>query len=257
MDLGLADRSFAVTGGTAGLGLAVARALVAEGARVVVASRTPERVAAAVDALGERARGLVLDIADADAPTRLVDAARAHGDGRFDGGFISYGGPVPGPATELGDDDLRRSVEAALVGPVRLVRDFAGACGEGGAVVALTSSSQYQPIPGLAGSNVTRPGIWGYVKALADEVGPRGVRVNCLVPGRYDTERVGELERDIAGRTGQSVEDVRASAEAAVPLRRIGDPDELGRVAAFLLSPAASYVTGTSWVVDGGALRGL
>ena len=256
MDLGIADHAFIVTGGTQGLGRAVAQTLVDEGARVVVASRSQDHVDQAVGALGERATGLAVDLAETDAPKRLLDTC-LDAFGRFDGAFISYGGPPAGPATALDDRNLLDAIAKALVPPVRLVRDFAAALGEGGSIVALTSSSQDQPIPGLAGSNVTRPGIWGYVKTIADEVGPRGVRVNTLIPGRYTTGRVAELEADIASRTGKTVEEIRSGAEQTIPLRRLGDPTELGRVAAFLLSPAASYVTGAAITVDGGAIRGL
>jgi 3-oxoacyl-[acyl-carrier protein] reductase len=256
VDLHLTDRTFIVTGGTSGLGRAAAAALVAEGANVLVAARTAASVEAAVDALGERAAGAVVDITDDDAPARLIAAAR-EAFGRLDGAFVSHGGPPPGPATELDDDALDRAIAVASRGPIRVVRELVGALGPGGAIVVLTSMSSVQPIPGLASSNVTRPAVWAYVKSVADEVAPQGIRVNCLLPGRYATERLAELEARTAERQGSTVDEVRASSEAAIPLRRLGDPTELGQVAAFLLSDRASYVTGAAWAVDGGALRGL
>lgn len=256
MDLGLTDRTFLVPGGTRGLGFAVADALVAEGANVVVASRSSQHVDDAVAVLGPRATGQVADVTDPGTPAALVAAAR-DAFGRLDGAFVSHGGPPSGPATELDDDRLRKSLELATIAPIRLVREVAGELGAGGAIVVLTSSSSLQPIPGLASSNVARPAVWAYVKSLADELAPRGVRCNVVIPGRFATERVDELDADAAERTDRTVEEVRRSHEEGIPLRRLGEPAELGRVAAFLLSEAASYVTGSAWRVDGGTVRGL
>lgn len=256
MDLGLVDRTYLVPGGTSGLGFAVAQVLVEEGANVVVGSRSRERVDRAVGQLGERAAGTAVDITDAGAARRLLELAGERF-GAVHGAFVSHGGPPAGPAQELDDDTLRRSLDLATVGPIRFVRDVVAELTEGGAVAVLTSSSTVQPIAGLASSNVARPAVWGYVKTLSDEVAPRGIRLNVVLPGRFATERVDELDRAAAQRQGRTAEEVRAETEGGIPLRRLGDPHELGRVAAFLLSPAASYVTGAAWAVDGGAVRGL
>lgn len=256
MDLQLTDRAFIVTGGTRGLGLAVASALVAEGARVLVSSRDAKHVERAVGRLGDRATGLAADITGTDTSASLLDACRA-AFGRVDGAFISHGGPPAGSAAEMDDARLNRALSLAAAGPVRLLRDIVATLDEGGAVVVLTSSSSVQPIAGLATSNLARPAVWGYAKTLADEVAPRGVRINVLLPGRFATERVAELDAGQAQERGTRADQVRAEAESGIPLRRLGDPDELGRVAAFLLSPAASYVTGAAWAVDGGSIRAL
>ncbi len=256
MDLGLTDRHVVVTGASSGLGFAVAEALVAEGARVTIVARDEGRTNAAAARLGDDVRVVVADLTDDDAPATII--ADAHdGHGAIDGLFVSHGGPPAGAATDLTDEALATAVEVSLRAPVRLVREVAATMTAGGAIAVLTSTSSVQPIAGLASSNVTRAGVWGYCKTLADELGPRGVRVNVVLPGRYDTARLRELEDDWATSSGTTPAQVRADAAARVPLRRLGEPEELGRVAAFLLSPAASYVTGAAWAVDGGAVRGL
>lgn len=258
MDLGLTDRVIVVTGGTSGLGRAVADTLVAEGARVVVSSRSSERVARTVDELGGdgRAVGVAADVVSRDTGQQLLEAAM-EAFGRVDGLFISHGGPLPGPAADLEDDVLDEALVLAAAGPIRLLRTFGGALPDGGSMVALTSTSSVEPIPGLATSNLTRPAVWGYVKTLADELGPRGVRVNVLMPGRFATGRFEEVYESLAASQGRSYEEVMDDVAGAIPLRRVGDPAELGRVAAFMLSPVASYVTGQAWAVDGGAIHGL
>lgn len=243
MDLGLAGRCFVLTGASKGLGFAAARELVREGANVVISSSSAENVDAAVAELGSQARGAVVDLTDATAPRRLIDLARAEF-GRLDGLFVSHGGPPPGKPSEMDDETLRKGLEISAVAPIRVVREVSAELGEGGAVVVLTSTSGAQPLDGLASSNVARPGVQGFVKDLANELGPRGVRVNALMPGSYATERM----RNIAANNPQAQSD----AEAATPLRRVGDPSELGAVAAFLLSGRASYVTGAAWTADGG-----
>lgn len=243
MDLGLAGRCFVLTGASKGLGFATARELVREGAHVVISSSSAENVDTAVAELGSQARGAVVDLTDATAPRQLIDLARAEF-GRLDGLFVSHGGPPPGKPSEMDDETLRKGLEISAVAPIRVVREVSAELGEGGAVVVLTSTSGAQPLDGLASSNVARPGVHGFVKDLANELGPRGVRINALMPGSYATERM----RSIAANNPQA----QADAEAVTPLRRVGDPSELGAVAAFLLSGRASYVTGAAWTADGG-----
>ncbi|MFI6332723.1 SDR family oxidoreductase [Micromonospora chersina] len=253
MDLGLADRVYVLTGASDGLGFATAEQLVADGARVVISSRAPERVAAAVAALGgpERAIGLTADLTDPGTPERLVAAARERF-GRLDGALISVGGPPRGTAAQITDEQWRESFETVFLGSVRTARTVAAALTDGGAIGLVLSTSVRGPLPGLGISNGLRPGLAGVAKDLADEHGPRGVRVVSLLPGRIMTAR----NRELLAAAGDP-ERARAEAEASIPLGRIGDPAEFGRVAAFLLSPAAGYVTGVTVPVDGGALRGL
>ncbi|NES16650.1 MULTISPECIES: SDR family oxidoreductase [Micromonospora] len=253
MDLGLANRVYVLTGASRGLGLATAHALVADGARVVISARVPERVAEAVEALGgpERAIGLTADLTDPGTPQRLVAAAREQF-GRLDGALISVGGPPRGTAAQVTDEQWRESFETVFLGTVRAARTVAAALTGGGAIGLVLSTSTRGPVPGLGISNGLRPGLAGVAKDMADEFAPRGVRVVSLLPGRILTDR----NRELFAATGDP-ERARTEAEAAIPLGRVGDPAEFGRVAAFLLSPAASYVTGVTVPVDGGALRGL
>ncbi|MFD5541257.1 SDR family oxidoreductase [Streptomyces sp. NPDC127079] len=249
MDLELKARTIVVTGGSRGLGLAAARELVAEGAQVVIAGRDGSRAAAAAASLGGSATGMAADTADPATPDRLIAAAR-DAFGSFDGILISTGGPAPGSAASSTEAQWRAALDSVFLGTVRLAQKAAEQLPEGGVVAVVLSSSVYEPIPGLTISNGLRPGLAGYAKSLADEVGPRGIRVVGLLPYRIDTDRA----REIDARSGD-VEAARARNSANIPLRRYGTPEEFGKIAAFLLSPAASYLTGVMVPVDGGGLR--
>lgn len=254
MDLGLDGRVFLVTGGSRGLGRATAAALVAEGARVVLSARDGDSVQRAAVEIGgaDRAVGVPADNAHPSAAERLVATAVARF-GRLDGALLSVGGPPAGPVMSITDDVWRSSFESVFLGAVRAARAVAGQLsGDGGSIAFVLSSSVRNPIPGLSVSNGLRPGLAMVAKTLADELGPVGVRVNGLMPGRVATDRVRELD----AATGNA-DDARRRQEAVIPLRRYGQPEEFGRVAAFLLSPAASYVTGAMVPVDGGQVRAL
>ncbi|WP_354642825.1 SDR family oxidoreductase [Kitasatospora camelliae] len=253
MDLGLQQKVYVLTGATRGLGLASARELAADGARVVLSGRSAESVDAAVAELGgpEHAHGVVADNADPGTAGRLVEAAQERF-GRLDGVLISVGGPAAGPVVLAGDEAWRGAFESVFLGALRIARTAAGALSEGGVIGFVLSGSVREPISGLGISNGLRPGLAMAAKSLADELGPRGIRVVGLLPARIDTDRVRELD-SLSG----DPEAARARASAAIPLGRYGTPEEFGKVAAFLLSPAASYLTGVMVPVDGGALRGL
>lgn len=253
MDLGLQQRVYVLTGATRGLGLASARALVADGARVVVSGRSEESVAAAVESLGGsgHAHGVVADNADPDTAGRLVAAAQERF-GRLDGVLISVGGPAAGPVAKVGDEVWRTAFESVFLGALRIARTAAEVLGEGGAIAFVLSASVREPIGGLGVSNGLRPGLAMAAKSLADELGPRGIRVVGLLPARIDTDRVRELDA-MSG----DADAARARSSAAIPLGRYGTPEEFGRTAAFLLSPAASYLTGIMMPVDGGVRSGF
>ncbi|GGV81438.1 SDR family oxidoreductase [Streptomyces thermoviolaceus] len=251
MDLGLKDRVYVVTGATRGLGNAVARQLVADGAKVVVTGRDEQRAADAAAELGPDAVGVAVDNGDPDGPARLVATARGRFGG-FHGILVSVGGPPPGFVADNTDEQWRAAFESVFLGAVRLARTAAAELEAGGVIGFVLSSSVHEPIPGLTISNGLRPGLAGFAKSLADELGPRGIRVVGLLPGRIDTDRVRELDARSA-----DPEATRAASESRIPLRRYGTPEEFGRTAAFLLSPAASYLTGIMVPVDGGFRHGF
>ena len=253
MDLGLDGRVYVLTGASRGLGLATATALVADGARVVISARDADAVARAVTELGgaAHAHGLVADLPDPEAARCLGDAAHERF-GRPDGALLSVGGPPHGTSLERTDHQRRPSFETVFLGAVRAARVVAAALTEGGAIALVASSSARSPIGGLGISNGLRPGLAMVAKEMSDELGPRGIRVLSLLPGRFLTGRLRELFE-----ASGDAERAAADAAASIPLRRVGDPAEFGRVAAFALSPAAGYLTGVALPVDGGALRTL
>ncbi|RII18566.1 3-oxoacyl-[acyl-carrier-protein] reductase FabG [Streptomyces sp. YIM 130001] len=251
MDLGLKDRVYVITGATRGLGNATAHELVADGAKVVISGRDEQRVAAAAADLGDGAVGVVADNADPAAAESLIATAKSRF-GRFDGVLISVGGPAPGSAADNTDEQWRSAVDSVFLGAIRVARAAAAELGEGGVIGFVLSGSVYEPIAGLTISNALRPGLAGFAKSLADELGPRGIRVVGVLPGRVDTDRVRELD-GLAPDPAAN----RAAIESRIPLRRYGTPEEFGRTAAFLLSPGASYLTGIMVPVDGGARHGF
>ena len=253
MDLGLTDRAYVVSAASGGLGRATAEQLVAEGARVVLVARRAAVLEQAVDALGaDRAVAVAADLAEpgtADAAcARALEAF-----GRLDGALISVGGPPAGSVLGTSEDQWRSAFDSVFLAGLRLA-DAVVRHGTAAdlAIACVLSTSVKAPIPGLAASNGLRPGLAMLVKQLADELGPDGTRVVGLLPGRVETERVQHLDS-----LADDPAAARSRAEAAIPLRRSGRPEEFGRVAVFLLSPAASYLTGSMFAVDGGALRSL
>jgi 3-oxoacyl-[acyl-carrier protein] reductase len=270
MDLGLRDRVYLVTGGSRGLGFAAAQALADEGARVVLSAPHEATAAAAAarltpNATTAAAAWVVADNADPGTPGRLIAAARDRF-GRLDGALISVGGTPSGTVAGIADDAWRSAFESVFLGAVRLARvlavdldggpgDGAGTgsrAGTGGSIAFVLASSVRAPLADLAISNGLFPALAGVVKTLADEHGPSGIRVNGLLPVRIATDRVRELDA-LSG----DPDEVRARLSQRIPLRRYGEPEESGRVAAFLLSPAASYITGAMIPVDGGAIRSI
>ncbi|WP_109471413.1 SDR family oxidoreductase [Ornithinimicrobium cavernae] len=255
MDLGLAGRGYLVTGGSRGLGRASAECLVADGADVLLVGRDADRVARTAEELTGLGAGtayaLAGDLADPAAADQILRTAQEHLDS-LDGAVLSVGGPPPGRLREKTDDEWRAAFEQVHLGPLRVARTLLEAATRPMAITFVLSTSVRAPLADLAISNGLRPGLAMAAKTMADEYGPEGHRVNCLLPGRFDTDRVRELDEasgDAAAR--------RARHAAVVPLGRYGQPEEFGAVAAFVTSPVASYLTGSVVTVDGGQTRTL
>ena len=246
MDLGLKGRTAIVSGASSGLGLATAEALAAEGANVTMFARRREVLVREADRIGALAvRGDVTNPRDLEnLVQRTVEAF-----GGLDVLVWNSGGPPPGPATGMSPADVEEAIELLFVPAVRLVE----LClphlvqSAGGRILIFSSVAALEPSDHLALSNAVRPGVIGWAKTLSRELGPRGVTVNCVAPGRIETARLAQLYPD-----GPSEADIEA-----IPLRRWGQPQEFGDVACFLASDRARYVTGTTVVVDGGLSRGL
>jgi 3-oxoacyl-[acyl-carrier protein] reductase len=262
MDLGLTNKRALVLAASSGLGRAAALELAREGARVALCSRDLQRAVAAADDIREQTGGDVkayeADVADAESLEALFNDVT--GDlGGLDVLVTNAGGPPPGGFAGTDEAAWDRAYQLTLQSVARSARlalPHLTAAG-GGSILALASSSVVQPIPNLLLSNVFRPAVRALCKHLAEEYAEAGVRVNVLSPGRVLTPRIDQLDAANAEKSGTTPEQVREAAVAKIPLGRLGDPAEFGRVAAFLSSPAASYVTGTHLLVDGGLIRSL
>jgi 3-oxoacyl-[acyl-carrier protein] reductase len=254
VDLGLKGLRALVGGASSGLGAAIATELASEGARVALLARPSERLDERAAAIGGRAIGADLSTRDGavSAVASMVEAL-----GGLDLLVVNSGGPPAGTFDELDEATWTVAIDGVLLAAIRLIRaglpHLRGS--DQAAILIVLSSSVREPIPGLTTSNVLRPGLAGLIKSLAAEIAP--IRVNGVAPGRVRTNRIAQLDGLRAAATSRPIEEVRAETIARIPLGHYGEPADVGRLATFLLSPAAGYVTGAIVPIDGGMIRAL
>ena len=261
MDLHLKDKRALVTGSSRGLGYAVALCLAREGCQVAINSRDEAKVSAAAKDIaggtGARVIGLAGDVADPDVPERLVgEAARAFGG--LDILVTNAGGPPSGAFESFNEAAWQKAIDLSLMSHVRLIRASLPYLRQSKAasVLTVTSYSVKQPIPNLVLSNSIRAATVGLTKSLALELGVAGIRFNSILPAWTETERVYDLMKSRAAQNHSTLEQEIAKQSMESPLGRMGQPEEFANAAVFLVSPAASYITGTMLAVDGGMYKG-
>jgi 3-oxoacyl-[acyl-carrier protein] reductase len=262
MDLGLQGRVAWVHGGSSGLGRASAAALAAEGVHVAISARDRDRLERAATDIssssGSRCVAVPLDVSEAasipDAHDRVVREL-----GPVDILVANSGGPPPGTFDSVTDDQMDGAVDLLIRSAWHLTRAVLPSMKERnrGVLMYITSSSTKEVIQGLLLSNMMRASVVGMAKTISKEVGPDGIRVLGLVPGRVRTPRVESLDANRARIAGKTIDEVEEGSQNEIPLRRYGEPSEFGDVVAFLASDRASYMTGTSVVIDGGLLSGI
>lgn len=259
MDLQIAGKVAAIAASSKGLGRAIAAALAAEGANLVLCARQAEPLQRAAREIAEQSGVQVVPIpadVSTDQGCRLFIGGAIERFGRLDILVTSTGGPSPGAFDDCRDDQWEESLRSTLLNVVRLVRLAVPSMKERrwGRIVNVTSITARQPIAGLTMSNSLRPAVVGLAKTIADELAPHGILVNNVCPGLHRTERLMHVAH---GRTPEEAESYVARLARDIPLGRLGQPEELAAAVAFLCSERASFITGTSLVVDGGACRGL
>ncbi len=267
MDLGLESASAFVSGASSGLGRAIARELLREGCNVAICSRDQERIVEAAEALqsetGARVLPVVCDVTDEEQIcTALKQTTVAFGSLNIL--VTNAGGPPPGKIDDFSADAWRDALELNLISTINLTRNAlpylrsAAAEPNGfGRILMISSLTAKQPVPSLYLSNVSRAGVQGFAKSLSEEIGTDGITVNTILPGYTRTDRLSHLSKAQSERTGKPVEDIEAEWAVHTALKRIGTEDEFAAAATFLLSRPASYITGVSLAVDGGAVKSL
>lgn len=262
MDLGLKQKVAMVAGASRGLGFAIAKTLVSEGARVSMASRDADAINAAARALDEAGPGSAVGFAvDVRSPEGITEWHRMTVErlGAVELLVTNSGGPPAGPTGSFGDAEWQNAYELLVLSAVRMTRAVLPdmKTQKKGSIVMLTSSSVKQPIGNLALSNVLRPSVTALAKTLALEHASQGIRVNHVIPGRISTDRVRELDEIASKRQGITLEEQQKRSKMKIPMGRYGEPEEFARAVTFLLSDAASYITGATLQVDGGQIHSL
>jgi 3-oxoacyl-[acyl-carrier protein] reductase len=261
MDLGLKGKVALITAASRGLGAAAAMAFAQEGARIAICARTRSRLMETshriADATGTEVLAVVADVSKAKDVNELVKSTVGRY-GRLDILVINAGGPRSGDFLDLDESDWEQAVQLTLMSAVRLCYAAVPVmrCAGEGSILAITSLSVKQPLDNLMLSNSLRLGVIGLVKSLSNDLGSDGIRVNAICPGWTRTERVDELLAARAAKSGLTAAEEAAKIASSAALGRMAHPDEFARAAVFLASPAASYITGVSLLVDGGQYKG-
>lgn len=261
MELNLCGKTALVVASSQGLGFAIAEQLIKEGANVMISGREEEKLkrkAAELESIGSgKVAYQKTDITKAEEIKRLV-AITAETFNGIDMLINNAGGPPTGSFEDLSDEQWQGSFELNLLSYVRFIRESLPYLKQkGGKILNIASSSIKVPIPGLILSNTFRTGIIGLAKTLASELAPYNILINTIAPGRIATDRVKQLDQVNADKQGVDREIIEAQARAGIPLKRDGKPEEFAKVAIFLLSDANSYMTGSSFLVDGGMIKAI
>ncbi len=262
MDLGLSNKKAIVTGASKGLGFAIARLLVTERAEVVINSRNAEKLDRSRDELQSSATNKVFSVpGDISLPVdcKMIIETSAQNLGGIDLLVTNAGGPKTGKFEEMTDQDWMDAINLSFYSHIRLIREALPYLrkSDSPSVLTITSISAKQPIPDLILSNTLRAGVLGLTKTLSQELGPEGIRFNSILPGWTKTDRALSLLKGRSEKNNSTMEIEMQKQAAATSLNRLATPEEFANVAVFLLSPAASYLTGLMLPVDGGSYKGL
>ena len=260
MELNLKNKTFAVAASTKGIGWGIAKTLLEEGSNVGMCSRSTQNIALLKQRLTPYGGRSIISQTDMGSQEQITEWLKKiiNTYERLDGIVINAGGPPPGTFETLAIEDWQNAFHLTLMSAVHMIREALPYLKEnGGSILAVTSSSVKEPIDNLLLSNVMRSGVTSLIKSVATDFAKYGIRANCIVPGIIDTDRVKSLDRLTADHMGVSVEQSRKNRENSIPIGRYGKIEEFGQAAAFLLSEAAAYISGVSFVVDGGKMKSI